>query len=268
MSNIPSIEVGDKFTNNYNSEYEVIEYYNKYNVTVRFLESGFIKKGCTTSYIKHGQIHCPFDKKYYGIAYLGLNKDGNEFNLNEVARERMLWGTMLRRCYSAKSLELNPSYSGCKVSERWLCFANFLEDLPKIEGYDEWKINDEYHLDKDVKGNSKIYSLETCKFIHSSSNARERMFRKENPNPEKQIIGVNIKTGEATLYHGVRVAQRAINAKHHSGINKSCQGLQNFAYGHYWFYLEEFVEKFPSKGYNVYSSTKEESWKKQNMNAF
>lgn len=264
----PSIKVGDRFFNNYGSEYEVIDYINKYNVTVKFIGSGYVKSNCTSTYVKNGTIHCPFDKKHYGIGYMGLNKDGSEIDLSNVKRERSLWNIMLRRCYSDSSLNYNPTYEGCQVSERWQCFANFLEDLPKIEGYDLWKISDDYHLDKDVKGNSKLYSLETCKFIHSSSNARERMLRKDNPNPEKQVVGVNMETGEATLYHGVRVAQRAVGGKHHSGIGKSCSGIQKYAYGHYWFYFEDFVEQYPNKEYNVYSSSKEESWEKQNMNTF
>lgn len=264
----PSIKIGDRFVNNYGSEYEVIEYFNKFNITVKFTQSGYIKSGCISCYVKKGLIHCPFDRKHYGIGYMGLKSDSSEIDLSEVKRERNIWNIMLRRCYSDSSLNYNPTYEGCQVSERWQCFANFLEDLPKIEGYDLWRNSDDYHLDKDVKGNSKLYSLETCKFIHSSSNARERMLRKDNPNPEKQVIGVDMKTGEATLYHGVRVAQRAIGAKCHTPISGCCLNKHRYAYGHYWFFFKDFLEKYPTKEYEVYSNSKEESWHKQNMDKF
>lgn len=69
------------------------------------------------------------------------------------------WKGMLQRCYSAKSLERYPTYSGCTVSEEWLTFSNFKN----------WMVAQDWEgkqLDKDLlfEGN-KIYSAETCIFV-------------------------------------------------------------------------------------------------------
>lgn len=69
-----------------------------------------------------------------------------------------VWDKMLKRCYSKSSLKSKPSYVGCKVCEEWLTFSNF---KAWMEGKD-WE---DRELDKDILGNGKIYSPETCIFI-------------------------------------------------------------------------------------------------------
>ena len=70
---------------------------------------------------------------------------------------------MLKRCYSSKFQEKNPSYKGCYVCDNWLYYSNFKkwydENYYEIDG----KI---LQLDKDilVKGN-KVYSPDTCVFV-------------------------------------------------------------------------------------------------------
>lgn len=83
---------------------------------------------------------------------------------------------MLQRCYSPEYQRRFPTYVGCEVCERWKVFANFLEDLPKIEGYQIWKDcpHQRIVLDKDIRGNgARLYSLETCCFIDNAENIRE-----------------------------------------------------------------------------------------------
>lgn len=80
---------------------------------------------------------------------------------------------MLVRCYNKKYQEKFPTYKGCYVCERWLTLSNFIEDLPKIEGYKEWLKNSKICLDKDIKsgGNNKCYCLENCIFATQSANS-------------------------------------------------------------------------------------------------
>lgn len=74
------------------------------------------------------------------------------------------WNHILERCYSVKSLSKSPTYLGCSVCGEWLLFSNFRK------WYNENAI-DGYEIDKDllVRGN-RVYSPETCVFIHKSIN--------------------------------------------------------------------------------------------------
>lgn len=259
-------KIGQRYTNKYNSEYEIVQYNNINDVTVKFVEHNYFVK-TTMYYCKRGKVHSPFDKKFCGIGYKGVDKNGkipkSTNDDGSTRKEYDVWLSMLRRCYSGKY----ETWENCEVCERWQSFANFLEDLPLIENYSLYQGKERVDLDKDIKGNSKLYSLSTCKFVLGSTNARERMLRKDNPNPEKKVVGVNMETNLATLYHGVRVASRELGV-HHKGISRCCNNKQKYAYGHYWYFKEDFDILFPNKEFSIHSSTKEEAWEKQNMNNF
>ena len=81
-----------------------------------------------------------------------------------VCKYYQTWVNMLRRCYSAKYQERQPTYVGCSVSEEWRTFSVFKDWMEKqdFEGK---------HLDKDllIEGN-KIYSQDTCVFITGALN--------------------------------------------------------------------------------------------------
>lgn len=75
------------------------------------------------------------------------------------------WASMLKRCYSLKFQERNPSYRGCTVTDEWLLFSNFKS----------WMENQDWegkHLDKDLLfvGN-KLYSPNTCVFVTQAVNS-------------------------------------------------------------------------------------------------
>lgn len=74
------------------------------------------------------------------------------------------WVSMLSRCYSDKYQQKYPTYIDCIVCESWKTFSNFRKWMET----QEWEGKD---LDKDIlfTGN-KIYSPETCVFVHSRVN--------------------------------------------------------------------------------------------------
>lgn len=74
------------------------------------------------------------------------------------------WHSMIKRCYSEKYQEKNPTYKGCAVCEEWLYFSNFKRWVEE----QDWKGK---HLDKDflVEGN-KVYGPDTCVFMDGSLN--------------------------------------------------------------------------------------------------
>jgi hypothetical protein len=68
------------------------------------------------------------------------------------------WLSMLERCYSKKFKARFPTYVGCVVCEEWLTFSNFKVWMEQ----QDWEGK---HLDKDILGDGKLYSPETCCFI-------------------------------------------------------------------------------------------------------
>lgn len=74
------------------------------------------------------------------------------------------WVNMIKRCYSAQMIELNPTYADCVVAEEWLYFSAFKA----------WMESQDWHgkeLDKDIliPGN-KVYSKEFCVFVDPALN--------------------------------------------------------------------------------------------------
>ena len=69
------------------------------------------------------------------------------------------WNNMLKRCYSAKYQDRQPTYRGCSVSEEWKRFSNFRAWMEE----QDWE---GMQLDKDLlfEGN-KVYSEDSCVFV-------------------------------------------------------------------------------------------------------
>ena len=75
------------------------------------------------------------------------------------------WKGMLKRCYSEKYQEKQPTYIGCSVCEEWLTFSNFRDWMQS----QDWECKD---LDKDllIEGN-KVYSPHNCIFVSHKINS-------------------------------------------------------------------------------------------------
>ena len=84
-----------------------------------------------------------------------------------------VWKSMIRRCNCEKHIRYH-CYKNVSISERWMCFEYFLEDVRQIENWDEQKfLNNELQLDKDYKQagkEQKIYSKDTCVWIEKHQN--------------------------------------------------------------------------------------------------
>ncbi len=124
------------------------------------------------------------NKKKIGIVCkYGVNDVAKRTHVNGVSvRSYDTWTSMLKRCYSKKVHNGQPSYIGCSVCDEWLYFSNFLK------WYDENYIEGNY-LDKDIlkKGN-KIYSPETCCFVPNEINV---LFTKRYAKRGKYPIGIS-----------------------------------------------------------------------------
>ncbi len=73
------------------------------------------------------------------------------------------WRDMIRRCYSSAELIRNPSYIDVHVCKEWLTFSCFKSWMEK----ESWG---GLCLDKDIIGDSTLYSPQTCAWVPSNVN--------------------------------------------------------------------------------------------------
>ena len=97
--------------------------------------------------------------------YLGYVNGKRKYRLVWECPFYRTWENMLKRCYSDKFQERNPTYKGCSVSEEWERFSNFRGWMV----LQDWEGKD---LDKDLlfEGN-KVYSVDTCVFVSRMVNS-------------------------------------------------------------------------------------------------
>ena len=106
------------------------------------------------------------DLGYRTQVYEYVTEDGGERVLKLVFRCKYyeVWKDMLKRCYSKKSLERNPTYIGTSVCSEWLSATAFKK----------WMEQQDWHgkcLDKDIiVPKSKLYSPDTCAFVLNATN--------------------------------------------------------------------------------------------------
>lgn len=176
---------GEKNINNFGSEMVITEYRMNRDIDVYFPEYDWIAKGVRYDHFKKGNIKCPYEKRTYGIGYLGEG----EYKASENSKDTRVyktWADMLQRCCSEKEHRRYPTYKDCKASEEFHNFQNF--------GY--WDENNYYQverqrmeLDKDIlfKGN-KIYSPDTCIYVPNVINS---LFTKCDKLRGKSAIGTH-----------------------------------------------------------------------------
>ena len=132
------------------------------------------------------------------------------------------WRNMIKVCHSSK-------YStGCTMDRRWLILSNFVEDLPKIPGYDKWIVDDSYSFSKWKNGYSKHYSLDTVEFLPQSLVAQlqcEYMNRKDDNlmNNEIRKPVVELIGQDGNIFNLVGIASRELR-KH--GMSDEASKMQ------------------------------------------
>ena len=236
---------GERFISNEGCEFVIIKYNTNRDLWIQFQDEYGTILHSNYSNCKQKSIKNPYNKSIYGVGCLGLMKDGSKpktiIRTGVHSREYILWGSMMRRCYDSKFIEDYPTYEEATVCDRWLVFANFLEDLPSIEGYNLWLEHpkEQIALDKDIKGNgSKVYCLENCCFVTKSVNSIEA----NNRTKGIKVYGVNIKTGERTKdFDSMEQASKELGL-HKSNIHACFIGRQNTCGGYKWFKIEKESE--------------------------
>ena len=180
-----------------------------------------------------------YKRTVYGVGYLGIHSDGSKPKTSQgkskQTREYLVWYSMIKRCYSGKY----KSYETVTVCERWHSFALFLEDLPKIQNYEYWKENpqqgialdkNKFYAERGLVTDSKVYSLETCRFISNLDNVSEMMDRVGKP--IRKIKAIHIETGEEQTFNSQSECARELKLKQGaiseclSGKRLKCKGYK------------------------------------------
>lgn len=163
------------YTGSNGLSYKVLCMLEKGKAKIQFQETGTILT-VSLSQLSNQNIGDPNKRSFLGEGYLGFPR-----HCEYKGEALQLWQSMLTRCYGKRY----ESYKtrGIKVAETWKCFATFLDDLPKLDGFSDWRkfkagIGEKMQLDKDckIKGNL-FYSKETCKFVTVRENMIEMVER-------------------------------------------------------------------------------------------
>ena len=178
--------IGEENINNFGSKMIIREYRSARDVDVYFSEYDWTFKYARYNNFKRGTIKCPYERRYYGVGYLGEGKYKMSEN-GKHTKEYDIYHDMLKRCYDSKFQEKRPTYKDCVVEDYLLNFQHM----------GAW-INENYYevpgeqmcLDKDIlyKGN-KVYSRETCIFVPHRINT---LFTKSDNSRGENPIGVRL----------------------------------------------------------------------------
>ena len=170
--------------NNFGSKMIITRYENARDLDVYFPEYDWTFKQVYYSNFKKGNIKCPYEKRYFGVGYLGEGKYKISKN-GKNSDEFKIWYSMLTRCYDPKYQEKKPTYKGCKVEDYLLNFQHMGEWLE--ENYYEVS-GEQMCLDKDILcKRNKVYSRDTCIFVPQRINL---LFTKHDKSRGKDPIGV------------------------------------------------------------------------------
>lgn len=187
--------IGETNISNEGCVVKIIEYNNANNIIVEF-QDGY-KYRLHTQYANFNKGNCknPFFASVFGHGYLGVDRNGNVPKISEfkggkwrATWEYQKWTHMLTRCFDNKLKEKRPTYKDTTCCERWLCFANFLEDFETLKQEHNWGEDEKLNLDKDILyRDNKIYSLENCVLVPDWIN---NLFTKSDVKRGEYPIGV------------------------------------------------------------------------------
>lgn len=117
--------------------------------------------------------------KIQGVGYVPIEIG---YGYNESPVEFRVWLAMIYRCYSITD-RLYKLYGDCEVYEDWKYYDKFEEWYKRQVGYGLG-----YDLDKDLLGDSTLYSPDTCCLLPHELNCM--IINKQTPNRELPT-GVN-----------------------------------------------------------------------------
>ena len=137
----------------------VLEYINYRDVTVKFLNTGNVRK-TATSEIRKGEIR---DNEAFPVYKVGVMDIPNEVQRGKpVPKEYSIWNGVKQRCYNENIRDKLPSYRDVEMSDNFKLYSYFKEWCNNQIGFNE----EGWQLDKDILSkDSKVYSEHTCCFV-------------------------------------------------------------------------------------------------------
>lgn len=178
--------IGERNYNNFGSEMVIVKYRINKNIDVYFPEYNYTVKGVQYSNFKGGRVSCPYERRVFGVGYIGEG----EYKPTENGKHTRVydtWHGMLQRCYEEKFQNKHPTYINCEIDEDWLNFQEFGEW--DSENYYEVK-DERVELDKDILiKHNKIYSLNTCIYVPKTINM---LFTKRQNDRGESCIGTSL----------------------------------------------------------------------------
>lgn len=241
---------GEKNINNFGSEMLIVKYRKWDDIDVYFPEYNWIAKNKAYNNFKNANIKCPYEKRYFGIGYLGEGKYKIHDKNGKLTKCYNAWHDMLKRCYDEKFHKNHPTYINCKVAKKWLNFQNFAEWF--YENYYEIE-GQRMCLDKDilVKGN-KIYSPDTCIFVPEKINT---LFVKRNNDRGEYPIGVYYNKRDKKFKAQCNVCDLKERKRKNLGLYDSSQQAfevyKQFKENYIKQVADEYKNKIPKKLYDA-----------------
>lgn len=216
----------------------------KYQYKIRFLNTGYEKT------IRHNPQDGANIKDYLAPLVHGIGCRGYlDIKTDEVRKEYAFWERMISRCYNENDQKYQDYGGNCiRISDRWLRFEYFLEDIHKLDNWDKEKFyNNEISLDKDYKNyhnHKNMYNKENCMWVTGKQNY---MYQ-----PHKQKLFKLTAPDESLVYYHFNLTNMCehLDFMTRKGIE---QGLKRNENNRYYGWKCEYIDKFPESitPYNI-----------------
>lgn len=164
MSAARPLSFGDRFNSKLGLGFWVVERTKSDHVLIEF-DASKSRLITEAGQIRNGSVKDKMHGAVCGVGYVGIGSH-KAFIGGNSTKAYTVWGSMLERCYSVKTQNRNPTYKNCIVCDEWHNFQNFAEWFYKNH-------KEGLQIDKDIKGDGKLYSPKTCCFVTNQVNCEK-----------------------------------------------------------------------------------------------
>lgn len=233
MTKIKNFTINSIHKNTQGQKFIVLERLDADHFVIKFLATGYVTTVHRVPLTK-GSIRDRLAPTVCGVGIIGVEIDDPSVHFLYDT-----WKEMLRRCYdSSRAYYKYYGAKGVKVTDEWLYFPKFVEDMMQKENVEKLadkKVRSQYQLDKDILGNegTPIYSNETTKIVTRAENMRERNARCGNPTARKGVYQYTT-DGELVRHYESGQEAAAVTGKDKGWIGQAANKEGGYAYGYIW----------------------------------